>query len=277
MIKDNKKWDSCKLRFKNFLDFWILPLKYILIALLFIAIPFVLDALAGCELIKGLWHTNFDKNTWFTFWGSYLPGIAIGLITFYNSEQIIKQKKRIDEIQEKYRFSIKEAGLNEYNVESKSFGSYPLSDLLRSFEGIDEQGGVEYKDGYLLDFLIVDGKDLAIINGTAIEGVTWTITGKNYGKEYVVAKHSGKSSDKKHVYVYWLFKNDTELKQHISYCKAKTRNHGASILSSTIKLELKIILFDESVYDLLIEFEIRFDEEKKQLYVVGSRCITNKG
>lgn len=95
MIKDNKKWDSWKLLFKNFLDLWVLRLKYILIALLFIAIPFVLDVLSGCELIKGLWHTNFDKNTWFTFWGSYLPGIAIGLITFYNSEQLNKQKKEL--------------------------------------------------------------------------------------------------------------------------------------------------------------------------------------
>ena len=245
--------------------------------IIWIILPFLLDKMADCGfiryIVKDILHSNFDKETWFTFYGSYLPATAFGLIALYNASQIKKQQERIDELNKKYRFRlISGAALYKYNVGKKAIGDYYQTDLIRQVAP-DSSAGIDFTKGYLLDFRLEDAINQATLDQINVKNIIWRIADVDYNSDYIEVMKAWEKGFANEISVYWVYRPNKDLEDEIKNCLDNIKSTTSSYLKSNIQLYLELILSDKSKYQLQLEFSLSHRMNQDKLVAVGHRCI----
>lgn len=107
------------------------------IFIMIIILPYSVDRLHSCGYLSKIPH-SFPADTWFGFFGSYLPGMVLGTITIIQTLIIENNNREIKELIYKQRFSVLGAiELNHILLNDVSYNEY----VKRVKTGFD--GGVD--------------------------------------------------------------------------------------------------------------------------------------
>lgn len=252
---------------------YVYYIAFFVLCVAWLAIPFFLD----CKLLPLLEqgkNTNFNRESWFAFLGSYLPTTVFGLLTLYNSIQIKIQQDQIEMLQARKRFRFTGTPtLNCFDADKDTIGGLMIDELVSKLEDSEDLPDVDLSNGYLLNFNINDVEKRLGIERIDVEDIEWKMGPKNLAQKGIIYKNAWKTGPLNSFSVFWIYEENRKQRRQRVRCMNSKSLNSEGYRKSTVSMKFDVKLNDGDTCYMKAGIEFECTDNTTQLRAINYDCF----